>query len=86
MTDTALGAPEHTDGQPEELMICGQRVIAYAELIAWIARERPARSVTEIEAIALREAEAFLGGRHVVLPADLRDAVLEVLDEAPASY
>jgi hypothetical protein len=73
---------------PEAFCVDGQTVLAYSRLVSQVAIACPDRTVSEIEAVALREAEAFLGGRHIVLPLELRDAVIEVLRQGAgdASY
>lgn len=71
---------DSTDG-PSVIRISEQDAVAYADLVAWLAARYPDVSVSVIEAITQREAEAFLGGRHLAVPAALRRAVIEILSD-----
>lgn len=81
MTDGSASTQVDSADGPSVIRISEQDAVAYADLVAWLAARYPEISVTLIESIAQREAEAFLGGRHLAVPAALQDAVIEILSD-----
>lgn len=59
--------------------IDGWRVVSYSQVIARLADRYPERPLHEIEAVVDREADAFTGGRVLVLPLGVEDGAAEIL-------
>lgn len=61
------------------LTIDGWRVVSYTQVIARLADRYPERPLHEIEAIVDREADAFTGGRVLVVPLGVEEGAAEIL-------
>lgn len=63
--------------------IDGWAVVSYAQVVQRLHDRYPGRTRPEIEAIVDREADAFTGGRPLVVPLGVEDGAAEVLGRAP---
>jgi len=64
-------------------VIDGWVVVSYAQVVDRLASRYPERPRHEIEAIIDREADAFTGGRPLVVPLGVEDGAAEVLSRIP---
>ena len=71
--------PFSIEDASSHLTIDGWRVVSYAQVVARLMARHPERSPQEIEAVLDREADAFTGGRVLVLPLGVEEGAAEVL-------
>ena len=66
-------------------VIDGWELTSYAALVERLAARFPHLRTTDIEAVVLREHEAFTGGRPVAVPVDVEIGAEEILSADDAS-
>lgn len=71
--------PIRVEGDSAHHTIDGWRVESYSQVVARLMARFPERSQHEIEAVVDREADAFTGGRALVLPLGVEEGALEIL-------
>jgi hypothetical protein len=60
----------------------GVDVVAFSSIVARLRGDYPGVSTLRIEAVVIREWEAFTAGRPLVVPVAVEAGVREILDQA----
>ena len=66
------------------LQVDGVDVVSFSAAASRLAAEYPAVSSARIEALLVREWEAFCAGRPLVIPTAVEDGAREMLGDVPA--
>ncbi|MEV7694160.1 hypothetical protein AB0N73_12630 [Microbacterium sp. NPDC089189] len=74
-----LSSMPATGDQDRPHVIDGWELTSYAGVVSRLQARYPAMRTSEIEAIVVREHDAFTGGRPIVVPVDVERGAEEIL-------
>lgn len=82
MDDNVVDAPSAAAStEAAVISIDGVEAVALSSVIARLQLEYPHVAAVRLEAIVLREWEAFSAGRPLIVPLAVEDGVREILDQ-----
>lgn len=83
VSDAAVVAPAAAGAHAENLReVDGIEVASFRAVVARLRADYPLEDPTHVEAIVLREWEAFSAGRPLVVPTAVEEGAREILDQA----
>ncbi|MGP3535958.1 three-helix bundle dimerization domain-containing protein [Microbacterium sp. RD1] len=80
--NAADGSPATASSDASITVIEGIEVAAFTTVVERLRAEYPALPTTRIEAVLMREWEAYTAGRPLVVPVAVEAGVRELLDQA----
>ncbi|MEW1706560.1 hypothetical protein AB0230_04875 [Microbacterium sp. NPDC089190] len=84
MDDKAVDVPETARASDALPSVDGVQVASFRGVLSRLREDYPGEDPARIEAIVLREWEAFSAGRPLVVPAAVEEGAREILGQPPA--